>query len=496
MANEVKKFYEFGKFRFDAQKLRLEYDGASVQLPPKASETLKVLLEEKGETITREDFLEKIWAESFVEDANLTVAVSILRKTLAVYEKDETFIQTVTGRGYRFVGDALEKIEIAEKPIVIQRHAVEQLTIEETSAPALTARKFPRTYFLLFALFGLIVAFGAFAFWQRGEKAAAVNLSDNPEANEAFLKGDALLQKREVCESVPHFREAVAKDENFARAYSNLAASLAMCDFTDEIDEIIARALWLDPNLAEAHATDGFIKMFRHWDWDGAEAALRRSVALDPNSAKAHHWLGVCLSIRGRWREAVGEMRRAIELEPDSPLYHADLGQLHYFGLHDDAAVIECQKALELDPNFFIAHRYLRDVYLRQGDERQAWEHDKKHEIALRMAAPEGFKESEEIFGREGYKGLYEGEVNGALDNYNRVQINSKQQSSASFSIADFYTRLGDKENALVWLEKSVGGEKGTHPFWMAYIGVDPRFAFLRDEPRFQAVLRRMNLTN
>ncbi len=89
MANGDKKFYEFGKFCFDAQKLRLEYKGETVSLPPKSLETLKVLLERKGETVTREIFFEKIWAESFVEDANLTVAVSTLRKTLAAFDEEK-----------------------------------------------------------------------------------------------------------------------------------------------------------------------------------------------------------------------------------------------------------------------------------------------------------------------------------------------------------------------------------------------------------------------
>ncbi len=120
MASEIKKFYEFGEFRFDAQKLRLEHNGEAVSLPPKSLETLKLLLEQRGKMVSRENLMDELWAESYVEEANLTVTVSRLRKAFSAYNKDETFIQTVPRRGYRFVADAQEKIEIVEQPIIIE----------------------------------------------------------------------------------------------------------------------------------------------------------------------------------------------------------------------------------------------------------------------------------------------------------------------------------------------------------------------------------------
>ena len=376
MASEVKKFYEFGKFSFDAQRLRLEHAGEPVQLPPKSLETLRILLEQKGALVTRENLLEKIWAESFVEDANLTVAVSVLRKTLSTYE-NENFIQTVPRRGYRFVGDAQEKIQVADEPIVIERRAVEQLTIEKSSAQ--TAGKTNRyVFYLLYLLIGLAVvaAVGAFSIWKNDDRDAA-KLSQSAAANEAFLKGEALMQKRlTVCDSISYFRESIAKDENFARAHANLAAALAMCgDPDNEADALVTHALLLEPDLTDAHATSGFIKLFVHWDWDGSEAALRRAVALDANSAKAHHWLGITLSIRGKFLEARGELARAIELAPNSPLYRADLCQINYFEGNVALALTECREAEKLDPDFLFTAKYLRDIYLLAGDEQKAWEY-------------------------------------------------------------------------------------------------------------------------
>jgi DNA-binding winged helix-turn-helix (wHTH) protein/Tfp pilus assembly protein PilF len=484
MASELKKIYEFGGFRFDAQMLRLEYDGDLVQLPPKSLETLKILLEEKGELITRENLLDKVWAESFVEDANLTVAVSTLRKTLAACNGGETFIQTVPRRGYRFVGDAQETIKISEQPIVVERRAVEHLTIEQTS---------PSRVYKAIALICLIAGGIALAVWFGRNNTALSAQNVNPAAKEAFQKGDALMQKRlTVCDSISYFREAIAKDEKFASANANLAAALVMCnDSNNEADALVAHALALDSNSVEAHATDGFIKMFVHWDWDEAEAALRRAVLLDPNSAKAHHWLGVLLSIRGRSLEAKSEMARAIEITPESPLYRADLCQIYYFEGNVARAITECQKALELDPNFTFTPEYLRDVYLLAGDEQKAWEYEAKH-LLIWQYPPETIKDKEKIFKREGFKGFYEGAVRHHLEQIKNVE--AKNRHYHAFGLAVNYAMLGDRENALYWFEQSFDGEKRVYPFGTAYLGVEPRFAFLRDDARFQAILRKMNL--
>lgn len=489
MGSEDKKFYEFGKFCFDAQKLRLVCDGETVSLPPKSLETLKILLERKGETVTRETFFEKIWAESFVEDANLTVAVSTLRKTLAGFDENETFIQTVSGYGYRFVGEAVEKIEMSEQPIVVTRHALEHLTIEQKTRQPLSR------VFIAVALVGLIATTAIVGVWLgRSDKSFAASGGDMPGANEAYEKGNALLQKRETCESISYFREAVAKDANFARGYSSLAAALAMCgDKGLEAEEAVAKSLALEPNSAEATATDGFIRMFRHWDWDGAETALRRAVALDANSVRAHHWLAVCLSIRGYDREAVGEMQRAIEIEPNSALLHADLGQIYYLAGADSEAIGKFRKSLEIDPDLILTHKYLRDLNLAMGNEKSAAE---QQLIFLTLAGvmPEDIEKIRKIIERESYKGWMRSYLEIRFVQFNKAE--REDRAAFSFAFVDDYVTLGDQENTLLWLENTVNCQDCVRPFWLPYVAVDPRYSFLRDDARFQAVLQKMNLAN
>lgn len=432
----------------------------------------------------REHLLEQVWADSFVEDANLTVAVSTLRKTLSDIDADQTYIQTIPRLGYRFVAEAVEKTEVIEPPIVVGHHVVERFTVERT------ANRFSRLW-LAVGVVGLLTA-TAFGIWFGNDnflkKSQAANLAPR---NEAFAKGRDLLEKREVCESIPHFRESVSIDDQFAPGYANMAAAMAMCDFMPEADSSIAKALELDPNSADAQAASGFIKMFRYRDWDGAETALRRAVSLDPNSAQAHHWLGVYLSIRRRLRESVGEMVRAIEIRPDLALYHADLGQIYYFDGRYELAINECQKALDLDPKFIFTNKYLADIYLALGDEKKAFGYEIE-QWKVNTGSAENIRLMRETFDRGGYRGLNENGINSLLEKINSANLLDK--ASFRLAVADRYARIGDAQNTLHWLEEAMKSPPDTYPFSIAYIGVEPRYAFLRDEPRYQYILSKIGL--
>jgi len=492
MASAVTKIYEFGNFRFDARRLHLEHDRRPVNLPPKSLQTLKVLIERQGETISRENLLEQVWADSFVEDANLTVAVSTLRKTLSDIDADQIYIQTIPRLGYRFVAEAVEKTEVANLPIVVGHHLVERFTVERSKG-----NRFSRSW-LAVCFLGLL-ATTAFGIWFGNEtllkRSQAANIAP---LSEAFTKGRELLEKRQVCESIPYFREVVSIDDHFTSGYANMAAAMAMCDFMPEADSTIAKALELDPNSADAQAADGFIKMFRYHNWDGAERALRRAVALDPNSAQAHHWLGVYLSIRRRLRESAGEMMRAVEIKPDLALYHADLGQVYYFDGRYQPAINECQKALDLDPTFLFTNRYLADIYMALGDEKKAFGYEvdqwklNNGSSQVNNANAENLRLISENFDRQGYRGLRKTAINALLDKLNSTDAHD--HATFKLEIANTYARLGDAPNALHWLEETLKSPPDKYPFSIAYIGVDPSYGFIRDEPRFQFLLSQMGL--
>ena len=130
MPSNIRHFYEFGDFRLDADKHRLLRDGEVVPLSPKAVEALFVLVRNPGKPLEREALMQAVWAESFVEDANLTVAISHLRKALGQNNETAEYIETVPRVGYRFVADVRE---ISEKPapLVVEKHTLSRTVIEE-----------------------------------------------------------------------------------------------------------------------------------------------------------------------------------------------------------------------------------------------------------------------------------------------------------------------------------------------------------------------------
>ena len=142
----------------------------------------------------------------------------------------------------------------------------------------------------------------------------------------------------------------------------------------EEVENAIQIALELDPNLAEAYASRGFVQTFRRRNWQEAEKSFRKSIELNPNYATAHHWYAQVLSVQGRTDEAKNEMRKALEINPNSHNFWADLGQIYYFSREYGEAEKYCRKALEIYPDFTFAHQYLVDIYLQTGRHGEAIE--------------------------------------------------------------------------------------------------------------------------
>src|SRR5229473_764396 len=129
MRDSVRHFYEFGQFRLDADRHRLLRDGEVVPLSPKAVEALLVLVRNPGKPLEREALLQAVWADSFVEDANLTVAISNLRKALGQNGETAEYIETIPRIGYRFVG--VREVHEEPRPLIIEKHTQSRTVIEE-----------------------------------------------------------------------------------------------------------------------------------------------------------------------------------------------------------------------------------------------------------------------------------------------------------------------------------------------------------------------------
>lgn len=196
MPKPSRQFFEFGPFRLDAAKHRLLRDGEPVHLSPKSAKALTVLVQNAGKLLEREALMQALWADTFVEDANLTVAISHLRKALGQHGETEEYIETIPRVGYRFVAEVREAYE-EPRPLIIEKHTQSRTVIEEEMLPdfqpvtesvvvretSSLAGMLPVAVNRRFALIAagtiLVLALGSFLYFRRGNegKATASNLA-------------------------------------------------------------------------------------------------------------------------------------------------------------------------------------------------------------------------------------------------------------------------------------------------------------------------------
>jgi TolB-like protein/Flp pilus assembly protein TadD len=199
----------------------------------------------------------------------------------------------------------------------------------------------------------------------------------DPAAHEAYLKGRFYWNKRTVKSlkrGLHYFEEAIEKDPGYASAYAGLADSynllgaygLPVNETLPKAKTAATKALELDKDLAEAHASLGMLRRL-DWDWLGAEEELKRAIQLNPGYASARHWYATLLSSAERHEEAIAEIRKAHELDPLSLIINADMASVFHYARQHDLAIEQSRKTLDLDPNYWIAYRALGDAYLQKG---------------------------------------------------------------------------------------------------------------------------------
>jgi len=321
-----------------------------------------------------------------------------------------------------------------------------------------------------------------------GEKAAiAKRYSEDADAFQLYVKGRYYWNKRTwpgMTQAEYFFRQAIERDPDFALAYLGLADMLFTGSAHPEGYTALNKALALDPNLGEAYATMGFTHMFHEWDWQKAEASFRRALELKPGYGTAHQWYATLLAITGRVDEAKREMQRALEIDPMSANFLADLGQMHFFAREYGVAETYCRKALEVAPDFGFAHHYLSDIYVKTGREAEAFEESRKGDRSNAFDA--GLADGPGVDAPLRAESLPSG--SGFLRQ--RVKDLGGRFRGACYVVARYSALLGEREQALEGLEKSYEARD----FFLPFVNADPFFDGLRTEPRFQALVRRLNL--
>ena len=315
----------------------------------------------------------------------------------------------------------------------------------------------------------------------------------DPEAYQLYLKGKFFWNKRtgeSLKQASEYYRQAIEKDPNYALAYSGLAetyvlfSSYDVAPANDSMPQAKAaalRALEIDDSLAEAHTALGFYLSNYEWDRDASEKEYRRAIELKPNYPTAHHWLGSDLSNVKRFDDSIAELRLAEELDPLSQIIGTNLADTLVFARRYDEAIAQYKRILVRNPNFEYAHVALSRVYGSAGRYPEAIAETHK---ALELNNGSSTK---------GYLGLWltrSGKRDEALKMLRELKQEATRDYVQGYTFALIYIGLGDKAEALNWLEKHMTDRSETDNTY----AVTPELDDLRSEPRFKEMLKRMNL--
>ncbi|MDQ6894262.1 MAG: protein kinase [Acidobacteriota bacterium] len=317
----------------------------------------------------------------------------------------------------------------------------------------------------------------------------------NTEAYQAYLKGRYYFEHRneKVLETaIQYFNTAIEKDPSYALAYSGLADSYVVMtsysvrppkDAYPRGRAAAAKALELDEDLADPHASLGWIATHYDWDWRAAEREFKRAIELEPSyPATAHFWYAMLLSATSRHAEAIAEMKKAAELDPLAPVIQWNFARILVYARQFDAAIEAGRRAVELSPSLATSHGRLGLAYLARGMNEEAAVHFRKA-LALGPETPLALYYAAGLARCGGRT-----EAVAIIDKLERI---AEKQYVLPFYFATLFESLGDRESTLAWLERAFDD----HSWGMVFLNVDPFFDDLRPDPRFKDLLRRLKLT-
>ena len=314
--------------------------------------------------------------------------------------------------------------------------------------------------------------------------------TENPDAFELYVKGRYYWNKRTsegLLKAIDHFSSAVKKDPKYALAYVGLADCYSLgvwyipipaTEAIPKLESAAKTALQLDPQLAEAHLAMGNYHSFL-WHWALVKEEIAKAVELNPGYPTAHHWYALCLATAGDPIQAIPQAKIARELDPLSLVINTDLGWVYYLARRYDDAIEQYKKALELDPNFSLTHFDLAFAYSAKGMHNEAIAEMKK-------ASDRG----SDYFGGLGYIYGVAGKKAEALKALHDLTELSKTKYVPPFHFAWIYVGLGEKDQAIAYLQK-VYAEHTQH---VVDFKMHPMFDPLRNDPRFIKLIQQVGL--
>lgn len=640
----MKHLYQFGPFELDPTERLLFLNGSTVDVTPKAFDMLVVLVERSGHLCQKEELMKALWPDSFVEEGNLSVTVSSLRKVLGDDRGQQRYIETVSKRGYRFTaavnhvmrdvppearveelpkertiagrigfltlnifasrgssvprplvwrltvlagsvviatlftarivwvkgvntaqptaspkiqslavlpfqtvsgknGDAYVGIAMADALITklgntgrivtrptsaIQKYAggphdIRAAGLEQGVDAVLDGRiqregdrirltvqltrvrdgvqlwgeafdeRFTEDFFTLEDEFSDRVA-RSICLKLTGEQTGqlAKLSTKNTEAYQAYIRGRYFWNRRTetaLTTGLRYFQQAVRLDPNFAEAYAGVADSYALLGLYGFLppkeafppaEGAAKKALDMNDDLAEAHATLGFVYFYYDWNGLAAEKEFRRALDSNPNYAMAHSWNGQDLATMDRMSEALAETELAQQDDPLSLIVSSNAGLILCLAGRYEQAIETLSKALEIDPTFPRAHFRLGNVYEQKGMPGKAIS---EFEEAVRLSGGDSSYQ-----GALGHAYATAGNVEQARRILDHLKKRSRRQYVPAYAIALIYAGLKEKDQAFEWLDKAYNDRSAS----MALLKVDPALNSLHSDIRFTELARRV----
>lgn len=315
----------------------------------------------------------------------------------------------------------------------------------------------------------------------------------NADAYTLYLKGRFHYNKRtreDFRLAIDYFNRAIVIDPSFALAYAGLAASYANLGYLGMMPSKEAwakargnaeKALGLDESLAEAHHAMGLILRMYDWDSNGAEKEYDRAIQLNPSFAQAYTARAILMMSMERCEDAVAGARRALELDPLSALTAKYAGATFlYCGRYDDA-IEEYTRALTIEPEDPLSHNNLGLAFIQKGMlERGVEEVQRGNE-----RSNQGDTDLAYAYAKAGRLD----DLNGLLK---ELLSQVGENNDLAIAVASAYANLGDRDRSMEWLERAYQ----EHVASLVYVSNNFAFDNLREDPRFQTLLKRIRFKN
>jgi DNA-binding winged helix-turn-helix (wHTH) protein/TolB-like protein/Tfp pilus assembly protein PilF len=313
--------------------------------------------------------------------------------------------------------------------------------------------------------------------------------TENVEANRLYTEARYHWNKRNVegiRKSAGLLEQAIALDPNYARAHAALADSyinfgdyhlLPANEALPMARAAAQKALAIDNSLAEAYTALAMIKADYDWDWAGADRAFQQAIEKNPHYATAHQWYAEFLSGMGRHREALEHIHQAQQLDPLSLIIESIEALNLNYARDYDGAITQCQRVLARDRSFGEVYAYLGFAYEQKGMYREALDAYEKYSTLSGYNTPAA-------------AAIRSAPVANANDYWNKMLELSKPPGGSKIGAAQAFAQLGETGKALAMLEQACS----SHSYGIIYLKVHPNYDPLREDAKFQELLRRIGL--